>query len=278
MNPPPWRLWVDTGGTFTDCVGVDPVGRTHRLKVLSSSALRGRLGEQMGEGSWRVEAGWAAAAAPDLFRGYAFRLLAGDSPVLAVEGSDPGGPSLRLDQSPSSSSPELLSPGTPFELLSPEEAPVLAARLLTGTPLDRLLPPIAMRLATTRGTNALLERKGAKTALFITRGFADLLEIGDQRRPDLFALAVVKPPPYHVEVVEVDERLAADGSVLRPLTSEALDALGAAARALRGRGVVAAAVALMHAYKNPAHEDAVARALAASGFAHVSCSARLAPL
>ncbi len=83
--------------------------------------------------------------------------------------------------------------GAAFELRSPEEPPVLAARLVTGTPLGRELPEIALRLATTRGTNALLERKGAATALFITRGFADLLLIGTQQRPDLFALNIEKP-------------------------------------------------------------------------------------
>ena len=65
---------------------------------------------------------------------------------------------------------------------------MLAARLLTGTPPDAALPPIEMRLATTRATNALLERRGAAVALFVTRGFGDLLAIGTQQRPDLFAL------------------------------------------------------------------------------------------
>ena len=274
MNPPLWRLWVDTGGTFTDCVAVDLAGRTHRLKVLSSSALRGRLGERVGEGSWRVDAGWAAAAAADLFRGYAFRLLEVDSPVLAVRGSESGGPSLRLDQLPGSFSPDLLSIGTPFELLSHEEAPVLAARLVTGTPLDRPLPPIAMRLATTRGTNALLERKGAKTALFITRGFADLLEIGTQQRPDLFALDIRKPPPLYAAAVEVTERLAADGAVLVPLDLAALEEEVAR---LLADGFDAAAVALLHSYREPRHEEALAVWLAARGFRHVARSAALAP-
>ena len=90
-----------------------------------------------------------------------------------------------------------------------------------------------MRLATTRGTNALLERKGAATALFITRGFADLPRIGTQQRPDLFALEIVKPEPLYREVVEVPERLAADGSVLIPLD---VDAVREAARRLLAAG------------------------------------------
>ncbi len=138
--------------------------------------------------------------------------------------------------------------GATFELRSPEEAPVLAARLVTGTALDAPLPPIALRLATTRGTNALLERKGAATALFITRGFADLTVIGTQARPDLFALEIRAAAPLYREVVEVPERLAADGSVL-----PAAGCRGAAetARRLLAEGFESAAVALMHSYRNP---------------------------
>ncbi len=88
-----------------------------------------------------------------------------------------------------------LRAGSAVELRSGEEAPLLAARLITGTTLSGKLPPVALRLATTRGTNALLERRGAPTAHFITAGFEDLLHIGDQHRPDLFALHIQRPLP-----------------------------------------------------------------------------------
>lgn len=165
--------------------------------------------------------------------------------------------------------------GAAFELRSPEEAPVLAARLVTGTPLDRELPEIALRLATTRGTNALLERKGAATALFITRGFKDLLVIGTQQRPDLFALNIEKPRPLYRQVVEVPERLAADGSVLVPLHAQSL---WATAERLLAEGIESAAVALMHSYRNPRHEEELGELLRRAGFRHVSLSSHLAPL
>ena len=165
--------------------------------------------------------------------------------------------------------------GLACELRSPEEAPVLAARLVTGTPPGSPLPEIAVRLATTRGTNALLERKGAATALFITRGFADLLRIGTQQRPELFALAIEKPEPLYHQVVEVPERLAADGSVLTPLD---LDALRPEAERALAAGCVSAAVALMHSYRNPRHEEELGRFLRRLGFRWVSLSAPLAPL
>ena len=184
-------MWVDTGGTFTDCLAVDPDGILHRAKVLSSSALRARV-VAAAERTVTLAAPWRVP--PGFFRGFAFRLLDREHPPLPVTGSE----GLRLALGALDGAlPGGVEPGAACELASPEEAPVLAARLVTGTPMGRPLPPIAMRLATTRGTNALLERKGAATVLFITRGFADLLAIGTQQRPDLFALDVRKPEPLY---------------------------------------------------------------------------------
>ena len=265
----PWQIWIDTGGTFTDCLAVDPQGDLHRAKVLSTSAVRGRIAERAGADAVRLAAGWTVPRG--FFAGFTFTLL------------DSGWSAEALDYDPAERLLRLAAPldagdglaGATCELRSPEEAPVLAARLVTGTPLAAALPAIAMRLATTRGTNALLERKGAATVLFITRGFADLLRIGTQQRPDLFALEIVKPAPLYGRVVEVPERLAADGSVLIPLDAEAFRA---AVRQLAGDGFQAAAVALMHSYRNPCHEEALGAVLRAEGFQHVSLSAELAPL
>ncbi|HEX2641727.1 MAG TPA: hydantoinase/oxoprolinase N-terminal domain-containing protein, partial [Thermoanaerobaculia bacterium] len=271
-----WRIWVDTGGTFTDCLAVDPQGTLRRAKVLSNSALRGRTAGPAGPAALRAAAPWNVPA--DFFRGYRLRLLgpAADSGAEAAEpvevtGYDPDSGVLALAR-PFGAEPPA---GVPFELRSPEEAPVLAARLLTGTPLGAALPDLALRLATTRGTNALLERKGAPTAFFVTRGFADLLLIGTQQRPDLFALDIQRPAPLYAEVVEVDERLDAGGAVLRPLDAEALRET---AGRLRAAGVEAAAVALMHSYRNPRHEEELGELLRSCGFRFVSLSSRLAPL
>ncbi|HEX6199176.1 MAG TPA: hydantoinase/oxoprolinase family protein, partial [Thermoanaerobaculia bacterium] len=226
---------------------------------------------------------WVPAAlrdrgGPPLLAGCAFRVLgggAGGTPVAAA-GFEPAASRLLLEADPGAGA----RPGAAFELVSEEEAPVLAARLLTGTPQDRPLPPLALRLATTRGTNALLERKGVATALFVTRGFGDLLVIGDQARPELFALAVEKPAPLHAEVVEVAERLAADGSVVEALELDgaAGEALGRRVDELLAAGIRSAAVALLHAYRNPGHERALGRFLRERGVRHVSLSSELAPL
>jgi 5-oxoprolinase (ATP-hydrolysing) len=264
----PWQLWIDTGGTFTDCLARDPSGRVHRAKVLSSSALRGTVEGTLDPRTLRVREEWGGPAG--LVRGFAFRVLGAEHPEVAVEAYDPAEGVMRL----SASLPAAPARGAAFEVRSPEEAPVLAARLVTGTPMGAPLPPLAMRLATTRGTNALLERRGARTALFITRGFRDLLRIGTQQRPDLFALEVRRPAPLPQVTVEVPERRAADGSVLRRL---AVDELLPVVSRLAAEGVRSAAVALMHAYQAPEHEEVLADLLARAGFRHVALSSRLAP-
>src|SRR5437867_10628053 len=110
------------------------------------------------------------------------------------------------------------------------ETPAPAPHHHTLTRPRRPLPLGSLRLTTTLGTNALLERRGVPTALFVTRGFADLLFIGTQQRPDLFALDIRRKEPLYAEVVELGERMAADGSILKPLLKEEVEE--AAARVL----------------------------------------------
>ncbi|HTQ80860.1 MAG TPA: hydantoinase/oxoprolinase family protein [Thermoanaerobaculia bacterium] len=278
-----WRVSIDTGGTFTDCLAVDPEGRLHRAKVLSTSALRGRLAPPLaGDEAHKIRLDPAPRVPADFFRGFSFHLLAGggEARVLGYDADANTGAKtglLTLDR-PLAVLDAQGGRGAACELRSTEEAPILAARLVTGTPPGEPLPAMAMRLATTRGTNALLERKGARTALFITAGFADLLRIGTQQRPELFALRIEKPLPLYSAVIEVPERLAADGSVLRELGEAALGKLAEEARRLLDQGCEAAAVALLHSYRNPVHELALGDLLRRAGFAHVALSSGLAPL
>jgi 5-oxoprolinase (ATP-hydrolysing) len=109
----------------------------------------------------------------------------------------------------------------------------------------------AIRLGTTVATNALLERKGCRAALLITRGFADLLEIGNQDRPDIFSLCVQKPSPLYSVVQEVDERIDRSGKVIQGLNAEGLrDSV----KKLKQAGAEAVSVVLMHSWVNPEHE------------------------
>ena len=264
--PTIWQVWVETGGTFTDCIARGPDGVLHRAKVLSSSALRGAIIAPLNARTLRIRERWNAPA--DFVRGLPFALLGAAETAALITAYDPIAQTLALDR------PVAIAPGAAFEVRFPYEAPILAARLVTRTLPDQPLPPMALRVATTRGTNALLTRQGTPPAFFVTAGFGDLLEIGTQQRPDLFALDIIKPAPLTGAIVEIEERLAADGSVVRPLNEAAVAEI---ARRLVADGVRTAAVALMHSYRNPAHEGRVAEILRSAGFTHVSVSSKLAP-
>ena len=127
----------------------------------------------------------------------------------------------------------------------------------------------SVKMGTTVATNALLERHGAPVCLVVTHGFRDVLEIGYQDRPDIFALRIEKPSQITAEVVEVDERVLADGTVrLAP----DVERLRSDLAAVRCRGITSAAVVLMHSYAFPEHEVLVGRVAREAGFNHVSLS------
>jgi 5-oxoprolinase (ATP-hydrolysing) len=146
--------------------------------------------------------------------------------------------------------------------------------LRAGDPLPRDAIE-AIKMGTTVATNALLERKGDRTLLLVTRGFADALRIGYQARPEIFARHIRLPAMLYEQVIEVDERIDAHGTVLRPLDAARLASELAAARAA---GIESCAIVLMHGYRHPAHEQAVARLALAAGFTQVSASHAVSPL
>ena len=133
----------------------------------------------------------------------------------------------------------------------------------------------AVKMGTTVATNALLERAGAPVFLLITEGFADLLRIGTQARPELFALNVRRPDLLHAAVAEVQARHDATGAELRPLNE---DHARAALRAAHDSGLRAVAVALMHAHVNPAHEVRLGQIAAEEGFTQISLSHQVSRL
>ncbi|MGK3094843.1 hydantoinase B/oxoprolinase family protein [Streptomyces sp. WAC01490] len=159
-----------------------------------------------------------------------------------------------------------------------DDAAVAGIRLLLGlrdgepVPADKVA---AVRMGTTVATNALLERRGEPTVLLITEGFRDALRIAYQNRPRLFDRHIVLPEAVHERVIEVPERIDAEGHTVRALE---LDALREQLRAAHADGLRSAAVVLMHGYRHPAHERAVAEAAREAGFTQVSSSHEVSPL
>ncbi|MFQ3183626.1 MAG: 5-oxoprolinase (ATP-hydrolyzing) [Alteromonas macleodii] len=133
----------------------------------------------------------------------------------------------------------------------------------------------AVKMGTTVATNALLERKGERTLLMITKGFGDLLRIGYQNRPHLFDLEIKLPEPLYSDVIEVDERVGADGELVIPLD---LTAARIALSQAYENGYRSVAIALMHGYRFIDHEVTLGELAEQLGFNQVSLSHKASPL
>jgi 5-oxoprolinase (ATP-hydrolysing) len=158
------------------------------------------------------------------------------------------------------------------------DAAVAGIRQLLGLGPDDPFPAQrvgSVRLGTTVATNALLERKGEPTVLVITRGFADALRIAYQNRPRIFDRKIVLPEVLYDRVIEVAERVTADGDVLTPLDEDALTRELAKAR---DDGFRSAAVVLLHGYRHTEHEQRAAALARDAGFTQVSASHETSPL
>jgi 5-oxoprolinase (ATP-hydrolysing) len=155
-----------------------------------------------------------------------------------------------------------------------DQATLIGIRRLLSLAEDAPLPACDVRLSTTIATNALLERRGMPCALAITRGFADLLRIGDQTRPDLFALAIDRPEPLPLAVLEVDARALPDGT---PETEPEPERLLAELTALHATGVDSLGVVVLNDYVGGVLERRVAEIARRAGFHHVATSSELSP-
>ncbi|MFF1359302.1 hydantoinase B/oxoprolinase family protein [Streptomyces sp. NPDC058297] len=133
----------------------------------------------------------------------------------------------------------------------------------------------SVRMGTTVATNALLERKGERTALVVTRGFRDALRIAYQNRPRIFARRIELPQLLHERVIEADERIGAHGDVLTPLDTDALEV---SLRQAYDDGIRALAVACMHSHLYPDHERQIGALAARIGFPQISLSSEVSPL
>ena len=133
----------------------------------------------------------------------------------------------------------------------------------------------AVKMGTTVATNALLERKGDATLLVTTSGFGDALRIGYQTRPDLFARHIVLPEMLYQQVLEVPERISAQGQIITPLDEKTAQT---GMQQAYEQGIRAIAIVFMHGYRYPEHESRVAELADAIGFKQISVSHRVSPL
>ncbi len=252
------QIRVDTGGTFTDACCYDAQGKESRVKVLSSGHLRFAI---MGRDAQGLRVKIREEGLPESAQLVGFLVTGGGEVLSQREGW------LELSEPLGEAQADVI------ELSTGEEAPVLAVRLLSGVAMGEAFPKMDLRVATTRGTNALLEGKGARLALWTNEGLEDLLEIRDQRRADLFDHT---EPPREIlaeKVYSVRARLDAEGNEIVPLEEQQVREQ---AREARTAGIEVAAVALLHSYQNGEHEQRIATLLREEGFEIVRSSSEIA--
>ena len=158
------------------------------------------------------------------------------------------------------------------------DAPIQGIRDILGIPQTEPIPIeqiAAIKMGTTVATNALLERKGDRTVLLVTKGFRDALRIGYQHRPNIFARHIVLPEMLYEQVIEIEERYSAHGEVLISLNEDS------AIRELQKAydlGIRACAIALMHSYRYPQHEQKLSELAHQIGFTQISISHKISSL
>lgn len=267
-----WQFWIDVGGTFTDCIGRCPDGSLAGHKLLSSGITKGLANDK--STAARIVDSSRRDDPPGFWQGYELRIVDDAGEIMEacrIKSFDKETGALSLER-PLSAAPAV---NARYELCSGEEAPVVGIRYLMQLRLDEPIPKSSIRLGTTRGTNALITRRGANTALVITSGFGDLLHIGYQNRPKLFELDIRKPEPLFSQVAEVEERIAADGSIIVPLNeSIAREKL----QRLKDSGIESLAICLLHSFAHPEHERRLSEIACDIGFEEVSVSHEVAPL
>lgn len=160
-----------------------------------------------------------------------------------------------------------------------EDAGIEGIRSILQLSPGKVLDPAlirSIRIGTTVATNALLERKGASSALCITKGFEDLLAIGNGTRPELFNLKTSKPQPIYSHVRGIDEEIDASGNILKGIDISTAEKI---LLEIRASGYENLAVVLKHSWKNPLHEQILAQiARERAGFRHVVASHEVMPL
>ncbi|MDY7054289.1 hydantoinase B/oxoprolinase family protein [Limnospira fusiformis] len=159
-----------------------------------------------------------------------------------------------------------------------QDAVVAGIKEILGIGLHEPIPENCIsevKMGTTVATNALLERQGDRTVLIITKGFKDALRIGYQNRPDIFAQEIILPSLLYERVIEAEERYSAQGEELQPLQ---LEPLKIALKKAYQDGIRSCAIALMHSYRYPKHEQKIAEIAAEIGFTQISASHQISPL
>ena len=199
------RIWIDTGGTFTDCIIQHSDERKSYVKVLSDGSLRGQVVSRIGSRAYKIKQNWPIRK--DILADYHLT-VEGSKRSLLISSFDVQDSILYLESD--------IDLPLPFNvrISAEEEAPILAIRIGLVLSLTQNIKDIDLKLGTTKGTNALLESKGAKVLLICTKGFKDLSLIGTQQRPNIFQIDIPEPNQLFTDVIEIEEYTNSKGEII----------------------------------------------------------------
>ena len=270
MDKNNFSIYIDTGGTFTDCIAITPDGNRICQKVLSSGKLRAVLKKWANSSEFTIDHSWDLQK--DIFKNYKITFPEYPKIQATIKSFNPKNNSISLK----SPLPSLFDKNElVVELSAREEAPVLGIRMITQTALKENFPRMNVRLGSTKGTNALLEGKGARTALLITKGFKDLLRIGNQARPDIFSKEINKPAPLTEDIIEIDERISSTGKIEK---KPDFDEVKKQLIELKKKGIKSIAISLLNSVRNSIHEKEIRKICYEVGFLNISFSSNLSSM
>ena len=256
---------VDVGGTFCDASYVNG-DKVSSLKILSNSRLRATILSISDAWTVCIKESWSLPYPQILQDCICFQ--ANGIPI-DIKTYDPLAQTLHFYKKHQIYVGEVIDIGTNAE------APVFAAHLLTGIPMNSPLKNIELRIGTTKGTNALLELRGAPCVWITNEGFKDLLYIKTQQRPDLFQLNIPEPNLLHNQVIETKARVDANGLELQAMNKKEWERIK---KDLPKDKNTPLAISLIHSYQYPEHERILKKKLRHAGYTFVSVSSELLPI
>jgi 5-oxoprolinase (ATP-hydrolysing) len=266
-----WEFWIDVGGTFTDCIGRATDGSIHSAKILSSGIIKGNI-DKSNDHNTIIDKS-KIGTPQNFYKGFNIRLLSengksGEDNYIKDFNSEQGMFILGKPLQTKSLAGRL------YELTSGEEAPIMGIRWIKNLSLREDIGPVNVRLGSMKGTNALLERKGADVAFITTKGFADVLEIGTQARSALFSLKIIKHKLLYKRAIEIEEHIDTNGRVITALNKEKVSEKF---ESLFDSGIKSIAICFVNSIWNPEHEEAVSQIAKQIGFENISISTELTP-
>ncbi len=253
------QIWIDTGGTFTDCIIQSGNNESKFVKVLSDGSIRGQLTENLGNNNFRIKQNWHLDS--NIISGYKLYVDNPSNPYEILD-FDPVSQILQLDH------PVLFDFPCNAIITAHEEAPILAIRIGLGLKIEEPIENIELKLGTTKGTNALLEGKGARVCLICTKGFSDLSIIGTQQRPDIFQIDIPEPQKLFSTFIEIEEQVNYKGEITKHAMLSEVDKLNF-------EDIDSIAIAFKNSYANSSNENSILQELEKKTKVPISLSSHL---